>query len=404
MRDHRHVGLLFLDLDHFKHINDTMGHSIGDSLLCAIAGRLEQSVRQTDTLARLGGDEFVIALTAVDHAEDISIVANSILTSLSVPINLEGIELYTSASIGIAVFPEDGLDVDTLLKHADMAMYKAKAYGRNNFQYFSHDMNEKATERLMLENDLRKACDRGELFLEYQPQINLQTGIPVGMESLVRWQHPLFGLILPARFIPLAEETGLINPIGQWILRSACQQAMRWYTAGLPTVRVGVNISASQFAQQNFLDSVQAIISEVGLPTDWLDIELTESAVMSDVDRTAHVLRELKGSGISISIDDFGTGYSSLSHLKRFPLDRLKIDRSFVAKVHEDPNDAAIVEAIIHMSHSLGLTVIAEGVELNEQFTFLAERGCDEIQGYVLSVPLSAEEAGRFMEGRRSAV
>ncbi len=401
-RDNRNVGVLFLDLDHFKNINDTMGHNIGDRLLCAIAGRIEQSLRKTDTLSRLGGDEFVIALPAVNKEEDILTVANNILAALSAPIRLDGIELYTSASIGIAVYPEDGHDVDTLLKHADMAMYKAKDHGRNNSQFFSHEMYEKATERLMLENDLRKACDRGELFLEFQPQINILTGKIVGVESLVRWQHPLLGLVPPLRFIPLAEETGLINPIGHWILRSACQQAMKWRAAGLPAVRVGVNISACQFAQQDFLENVQAIISDVGLPTDWLDIELTESAIMSDVDRSAHVLSELKDSGISISIDDFGTGYSSLSRLKRFPLDRLKIDRSFVTKVHEDPNDAAIAEAIISMSHSLGLTVIAEGIELREQLTFLAGRGCDEMQGFLLSVPLSADEAGRFMEECRS--
>ena len=401
-RDKRHVGLLFLDLDNFKNINDSMGHSIGDKLLCNIARRLEKSVRDTDTLARLGGDEFVIVLTAVNRAEDISLVAYNILTALSTPLDLEGIELYTGASIGIAIFPEDGNDVDTLLKHADMAMYKAKDHGRNNFQFFSHDMNEKATERLLLGNNLRKAIERDELYLVYQPQVNLHTGKLVGLESLVRWQHPELGLVSPTRFIPLAEETGLINPIGQWVLKNACQQAMKWNNAGLPTIRVAVNISARQFAQHDFLESFLAIVAEVGLPTDWLEIELTESAIMSDVKRTANILSELKSSGISISIDDFGTGYSSLGSLKQFPLDRLKIDRSFVNKVHEDSNDGAIAEAIIRMSHSLGLKVVAEGVELKAQLTFLAERGCDEMQGYLLSKPLSAEAAGLFMETCRT--
>jgi diguanylate cyclase (GGDEF)-like protein/PAS domain S-box-containing protein len=401
-RDKRHVGLLFLDLDNFKNINDSMGHSIGDNLLCDIARRLENVIRKTDTLARLGGDEFVIALTAVNKAEDVSLIANNVLAALSAPLDLQGIELYTSASIGISIFPEDGNDIDTLLKHADLAMYKAKDHGRNNFKFFSHDMNEKVTERLLLENNLRKACERGELFLVYQPQVNIQTGQLVGVESLVRWQHPLLGLVPPDRFIPLAEETGLINPIGQWILRSACQQAMTWHTAGLPPIRVAVNISARQFAQHDFLESVQTIVSEVGLPTDWLELELTESAIMTDVERTAQTLHELKDSGISISIDDFGTGYSSLSNLKRFPLDRLKIDRSFVTKVHENTNDGAIAEAIIRMSHSLGLNVIAEGIELNEQLTFLAERGCNEMQGYLLSKPLSVDDAGIFMSGCRA--
>lgn len=401
-RDKRHVGLLFLDLDNFKNINDTMGHSIGDRLLCTIARRLEESIRTTDTLARLGGDEFVVALTAINHAEDISIVANNILTALSAPLNIEGSELYTSASIGIAIFPEDGNDVDTLLKHADLAMYKAKDHGRNNFRFFSHDMNEKATERLLLENNLRKAIERGELFLVYQPQVNLQSGRLVGLESLVRWQHPALGLVSPTRFIPLAEETGLINPIGKWVLKNVCQQAMKWKNAGLPAIRVAVNISARQFAQHDFLECFFAIVAEVGLPTEWLEIELTETAIMSDVKRTANILREIKSAGISISIDDFGTGYSSLGTLKQFPLDRLKIDRSFVNMVHEDSNDGAIAEAIIRMSHSLGLNVVAEGVELKEQLTFLAERGCDEMQGYFLSKPLSSEAAGLFMEGCRS--
>jgi EAL domain-containing protein (putative c-di-GMP-specific phosphodiesterase class I) len=281
-------------------------------------------------------------------------------------------------------------------------MYKAKEFGRNNFQYFSHDMNVKATERLLLENCLRKAVERGELYLVYQPQVNLHTGTLVGVEALLRWQHPELGLVPPDRFIPLAEETGLIGPIGKWVFENSCRQAMKWHTAGLPAIRVAVNISARQFAQDDFLESVLAIIADSGLPANWLEIELTESAIMTDVKRTSKILRELKNAGISISIDDFGTGYSSLGYLKQFPLDRLKIDRSFVCRVHEDANDAAIAEAIIKMSHALGLLVIAEGIELQEQLIFLAELGCDEIQGYLLSQPLSAEEAGRFMEGCRS--
>jgi len=321
---------------------------------------------------------------------------------VSAPLNLEGTELYTSASIGIAIFPEDGHDVDTLLKHADLAMYKAKEFGRNNFQYFSRDMNVKAGERLMLENCLRKAVDRGELYLVYQPQVNLHSGALVGVEALLRWQHPELGLVPPAQFIPLAEETGLIGPIGKWVFESSCRQAMKWYEAGLPAIRVAVNISARQFAQDDFLESIRATVSDCGLPPQWLEIELTESAIMTDVKRTSSILRELKNTGISISIDDFGTGYSSLGYLKQFPLDRLKIDRSFVCRVHEDANDAAIAEAIIKMSHALGLLVVAEGIELQEQLLYLAGLGCDEIQGYLLSMPLSADEAGRFMEGCRS--
>jgi diguanylate cyclase (GGDEF)-like protein len=396
-RDTRKVGVLFLDLDHFKNVNDTLGHSIGDELLCTMARRLDRLTRKTDTIARLGGDEFIIVLSAVKHAEDISKVANNVLIEVSTPVTIDEIELYTSASIGISIFPEDGDNITSLLKHADLAMYKAKSIGRNNFQFFSHEMNEKATEKLMLENYLRKACEREELFLVYQPQVNLRTGKVVGVESLARWQHPVLGLVSPVKFIPIAEECGLIIPIGQWVFRNACQQALQWYNAGLPKIRVAVNVSSHQFAHHDFLEDVQATIFELGLPTDWLEIELTESAIMSDIKQTAKILSKLKEMGISISIDDFGTGYSSLSSLKHFPLDRLKIDKSFVNKVHIDTNDGAIAEAIIKISHTLGLNVIAEGVELDEQLTFLKERGCDEMQGYLYSMPLTAEAAGHFM-------
>jgi len=391
------MGVLFLDLDRFKGINDTLGHVAGDRLLKAVAERLSSSVRETDTVSRLGGDEFIVVLSSLSHEEDIAKAAEKILAVISGAIMIDNREIFTTASIGIAVFPNDGSDINILLKNADIAMYQAKDQGRNNFQFFSRDMNVKALEHLMLETSLRRALEREELFLVYQPQLNLKSGEVVGMEALMRWRHPDLGVLLPAKFIPLAEETGLIIPIGKWALRTACAQNKSWQESGYLPLRIAVNISGGQFRQQNFVEMVAAILKETGLAAAQLELELTESMVMTNAAATVTLLRDLKAMGVSLSIDDFGTGYSSLSYLKHFPIDRVKIDRSFVRDITRNPDDAAIAAAIIAMSHSLNLKVTAEGVEHQDQLEFLSSRGCDEIQGFLLTSPLSTEELARFL-------
>jgi diguanylate cyclase (GGDEF)-like protein len=392
------VGLLLLDLDRFKLVNDTLGHEFGDKLLNEVAQRVNDCIRDSDTLARLGGDEFVVVLNGINGAQDAAKVAKKIIDMLAKPIVIEGHEVFATTSIGISLFPNDGMDKNALITNADLAMYRAKEEGRNHFQFYTYGMNATTVENLTLENDLRRAIERDELLLHYQPQIRLPDRRIVGVEALVRWQHPELGLIPPARFIPIAEETGLIVPIGQWVLNQACAQAKQWLDAGLPPVEVSVNMSSRQFHQEDMLATVTDALEKTGLSADQLVLEITESSLMLKPDDAVITLCLLHNMGVGIAIDDFGTGYSSLGHLKRFPLQCLKIDRSFVNEVTENPEDAAIVRAILAMAHSLKLKVVAEGVELEKQLEFLDDAGCDEIQGFLISKPAPAEEiAERFL-------
>ncbi len=399
-RDQKRAAVLFLDLDRFKGVNDTLGHIMGDRLLQEVARRLSSCLRETDTVARIGGDEFVVLLTGLSKGQEeyISIIARKILDQLSTPVILDDKEIFTSCSIGIAVCPGDGEEVDTLLKHADLAMYQAKEQGRNNFQFFSRQMNDKVLERLMLENNLRRALERDELFLVYQPKMDLEHGALSGMEALLRWNHPELGLIMPGRFMPLAEETGLIRPIGEWVLRTACTQNKAWQDAGQAVLPISVNLSGKQMLQQDLAEKVASALAESGLAPHYLELELTESTVMSSAEETIIILQKLKQMGVSLAVDDFGTGYSSLSYLKHFPIDRLKIDRTFVRDITSNPDDAAIAEAIIAMAESLKLRVTAEGVELKEQLDFLLTRGCDEMQGFYFSHPIPADKMVTFFK------
>jgi len=390
-RDQQLVGVLLLDLDRFKSINDAFGHRAGDKLLKTVARRLAACIRESDTLACLGGDEFVVILAGVNSAEGITTAAKKILMLVSEPVYIDGQEIYTSGSIGIAVYPMDGDDSDTLLKHADLAMYQAKELERNNFQFFSSEMNVKVQERVMLENSMRKALEREEFFLVYQPQVDARSGQITGMEALLRWQHPDLGLLGPDKFIALAEETGFILPIGEWVLQSACRQNKAWQQQGLPSVRVAVNLSAKQFGQYHLDEMISATLMETGLEPEWLELEITESAIMKNAEQTSIILRKLKEMGISLAIDDFGTGYSSLAYLKHFPISRLKIDRSFIQDITTNPDDAAIAEIIIAMAQTLKLSVIAEGVETRAQMELLSFNNCIEMQGFLFSRPVPAE-------------
>ncbi len=349
-------------------------------------------VRDSDTLARLGGDEFVVILNNVTHEEGITSVSKKILAVISEPIYIDGQEIYTSASIGIAVYPMNGEDTHTLLKHADLAMYQAKELDRNNFQFFSREMNIKVLERMMLENSMRKALEREEFFLVYQPQVDARSGRIVGIEALLRWNHPDMGLLAPDKFIYLAEETGFIIPIGEWVIRTACRQNKAWQDDGLPPIRMAVNLSAKQFDQQHLDEAIAATLMETGLDPKWLEIEITESAIMRNPELSISMLRKLKEMGITLAIDDFGTGYSSLSNLKHFPISRLKIDRSFVRDIISNPDDAAIAEIIVAMAHTLKLDVLAEGVETRAQMEFLSFHNCVEMQGYLFSRPVRTNE------------
>jgi len=392
---HRHdcgLAVLFIDLDHFKNINDSLGHDAGDLLLTEVASRLSGNVREGDTVARQGGDEFVLILSEIREDTDVPVVAQKILKAMSAPFDIGGRELHITCSIGIASYPKDGEDRQTLLKNADAAMYSAKKLGRNNTQYYSAEMNVKAMERLVLENGLHHALERAEFLLHYQPQVDLRSGEIAGMEALVRWQHPKLGLVSPAMFIPVAEDSGLIVELGEWVLRTACAQNKAWQLAGLKPISVAVNLSARQFRQPDLVEKVAAILDETGLDPACLELELTESLVMQDVEKTIATLGKLKAMGIKLSIDDFGTGYSSLSYLKRFPIDTLKIDQSFVRDITTDPDDAAIAKSIISMAHDMQLRVIAEGVETEAQKLFLQQRHCDEMQGYLFSRPVPAAE------------
>ncbi|GAB7027626.1 sensor domain-containing protein [Geotalea toluenoxydans] len=399
VRDNRKVAIMCLDLDRFKSINDTLGHVAGDSLLATVAERLTECVWETDTVARIGGDEFVIIISAIEHAEDLNKIAEKILAAISKPLALNGQEIFITASIGIAIYPEDGTDVQGLLKNADLAMYKAKDQGRDTFQYFSQEMNVQTLEHLILENSLRRALERNEFVIFYQPQMDLKSGRLVGMEALIRWQHPDLGLLPPSRFIPMAEETGLILPIGEWALQTACAKNRAWMDAGFMPLRVAVNLCGIQFRQKKFIELIEAVLKKTGLAPSQLELELTESMLMSKAEESTTVLHKLKEMGVSLAIDDFGTGYSSLSYLKNFPINRVKIDRSFIRDVPNNPDDTAIVSAIIAMAHNLNLKVTAEGVENHSQLEFLSTRNCNEIQGYLLSSPLPEAEFTRFLRG-----
>ena len=386
------VGVIFLDLDRFKIINDTLGHTAGDKLLQEIAKRLENSVRTVDAVARLGGDEFTILVTGLTKMEGIAKIANKILETVKQPLDIEGQQLYVTTSMGISIYPNDGKDVTTLLKNADAAMYLAKEKGRNNYQLYTASMNEKAFERLKMENNLRRALDQDEFVLYYQPRININTKEVIGMEALIRWQHPEKGLVPPNDFIPIVEETGLIVPIGEWVLRTACAQNKAWQEAGYPKVRVAVNISARQFQLQNFVETVTKALEETGLDPRWLELEITESVAMQNVEYTYDMLKRLQTMGIDLAIDDFGTGYSSLSYLKKFPINKLKIDKSFVEEISTNPDSAAIAQTVLVLGKSLKFGVVAEGVENQEQVDFLQGNDCEEMQGYLFGKPIPAEE------------
>ncbi len=396
-RNKRLAVVMFVDLDQFKKINDTLGHSIGDKVLKDAAKRLESCVRNCDTVARWGGDEFTLLFENIAHVDDIQVISQKILEVMSKPFMLEGQECYCSASIGISVCPDDSEDSDILLKFADLAMYRAKEKGRNNYQYYSHEMGAESSNKLILETQLRHAIERNELILHYQPFFNVTTGKIVGTEALVRWNHPVLGTLPPAKFISLAEETGLILPIGEWVLRTACSQNRKWQEEGLPPICMAVNISGKQFEQHDIVETISRILAETGLSAKHLELEMTESVVMKKTEGAISVLHRLHDMGTRISIDDFGTGYSSLSYLKKFPIDTLKIDRSFIRDVTVNPEDAAITQAIIAMARSLKLRVVAEAVETKDQLDFLKSHLCDEVQGFYFSPPLPPEVFKAFL-------
>jgi len=383
------IGVMLLDLDHFKLINDASGHRAGDALLKEVAHRLKSCVRETDTVARLGGDEFVIILTDLPQADDVDQIAEKILGTLSRPIEVAGRDVFVTASIGVSLYPRDGDHGEILLRYADMAMYRVKEHGRNSVRQFVPEMGSTAISRLDMEAALRRGLERGEFLLHYQPKIDLPSQRIVGAEALIRWQHPQIGLVHPIEFIHLAEETGLILPLGEWVLREVCQQQVRWRAQNLPPIKIAINMSARQFRQEDLADHIAAVFAGTGADPGQFILELTESMVMHDVDSTLASLRALKKLGVSLSLDDFGTGYSSLSYLRRFPIDELKIDRSFINDIHTNSDDAAIAGAIVAMARSLSLSVVAEGVEKKEQAELLASLGCNQVQGYYYARPMA---------------
>lgn len=385
------AALIFLDLDRFKNINDTLGHKAGDVLLSETANRLTGCMRGSDTVARLGGDEFTVILPGINNVASVAQMAQKIIEAISIPFTLEGQDVFVTTSIGISLYPLNGKTVDTLSKTADIAMYQAKALGRNNFQFFRDSSDGGIAALFTLENHLRRALDRNELVVHYQPQVDIEAGKITGMEALLRWQHSQRGEIMPDEFIPLAEESGLIIPIGEWVLRQACIQNKAWQDAGLPPIRMAVNISALQLKQKNFAEIVAMVLDETGLDPNWLELELTESVVMQNAEEAIKQLNQLKSIGVWLSIDDFGTGYSSLSYLKRLPIDTVKIDKSFIHNVTSNEDDASISEAIIALANSLHLKVIAEGVENSDQLYFLREHHCCDAQGFFFSRPLHPE-------------
>jgi diguanylate cyclase (GGDEF)-like protein len=388
---------MFVDLDRFKYINDSLGHVVGDQLLRAVAEQLTMCVRSSDTVSRQGGDEFVLVLSEMTHASDAVGTAKKILAAVAEPHFVLGHELHITATIGVSVYPEDGHDVETLVRNADTAMYHAKERGSGCYQFFQREMNVRAVERQSLEHGLRRALGRQEFILHYQPKMDLESGGMSGAEALIRWRHPDRGLMLPTQFVPIAEDSGLIVPIGRWVLGEACRQAQAWQDAGLRPMPVAVNVSAVEFWSPDFLDDVRRIVEQTRLKPCYLELELTESVLMAHGESTVSVLRGLKALGVQLALDDFGTGYSSLSYLNEFPIDALKVDESFVRTITDDPRGAPIVCAVISMAKSLNQRVIAEGVETVEQLAFLRAQHCDEGQGYYFSRPLAAEQFAKLL-------
>jgi diguanylate cyclase (GGDEF)-like protein/PAS domain S-box-containing protein len=397
-RQGKQLAVMFVDLDQFKRINDSLGHEVGDKLLQSIAGRLKASVWRTDTVSRLGGDEFLVLLSQIVHAEDAAISVRKILREFASPHIIDGKSIDINASIGVSTYPTDGSEARTLINKADAAMYDAKQHGRNGFRFFLQDMQERISDRQLLEGDLRYALGRNEFVLHYQPKFNLQTGQIIGVEALIRWTHPQRGMVSPALFVPIAEECGLILPIGRWVLLEACKQARAWSDSGLGNLPIAVNVSATEFADKEFISGVRTVLISTGVEPSNLELELTESVLMRDAESTVRTLDALKAMGVRLAIDDFGTGYSSFTYLRRFAVDTLKLDQSFVQKITQDLGDATIVSAMINIGNSLGLRVIAEGVETKAHFEFLQSHGCSEGQGYFFSRPVVAEQAGKLLE------
>jgi diguanylate cyclase (GGDEF)-like protein/PAS domain S-box-containing protein len=392
------IAVLFMDLDRFKHINDSLGHDTGDQLLQAVARRLERCVRESDTVGRQGGDEFVAVLSELDTPENAGIGAAKLLAALTFPYHIGAHDVIVPVSIGVSIYPDDGDNAEALIRNADTAMYHAKENGRNNYQFFKQEMNVRASERQFIEGGLRVALEHNEFSLHYQPKVDLGTGAVTGVEALLRWKHPERGFIPPAQFIPIAEDTGLILPIGQWVLREACEQSRAWLDAGFAPVPMAVNISAVEFRSKDFVESVRAILQESKLDPHCLELELTETVLMKHAESTVTMLRALKEIGVQLTVDDFGTGYSSLSYLRQFPVDSLKVDQSFVHEISSHKDDAAIVSAVISMGNSLKKRVIAEGVETREQLDFLTAEGCEEAQGYYFNRPMVADQFAKLLE------
>jgi diguanylate cyclase (GGDEF)-like protein len=397
-RHGKKVAVLFLDLDGFKHINDSLGHPIGDKLLQSIAQRLVDCVRGSDTVSRQGGDEFVVLLSEVEHSADVAITARRMLRAVAEAHSIDQHDLHVTTSIGLSVYPDDGLDAETLIKNADTAMYQAKENGRQSYQFFKPAMNVRAVERQSIEESLRRAVERKEFALHYQPKVNLKSGEITGAEALLRWIHPTRGFVPPGQFIPVAEDCGLILPIGNWVLREACKQAKDWLDAGLPLGTMAVNISAMEFRNENFLSGIFQILKDTGLDPRCLELELTESVLMKHAESTQSILKALRAKGVQLAVDDFGTGYSSLSYLRKFPIDALKIDQSFVRQITGFPDETTIVTAIIAMGRSLKLRVVAEGVEIKEELEFLQEHLCEEAQGYYFSKPVVPQQFAKLLE------
>jgi diguanylate cyclase (GGDEF)-like protein len=392
--------VLFIDLDRFKNINDSLGHHVGDGLLRSVSKSLLKAVRIGDTVSRLGGDEFVVILNGVADVTEIAQIVNERLIPLTLaPHQVDDNELFVSCSVGIAVYPDDGDDIDTLMRNADAAMYQAKSSGRNNAQFFTREMDLRARERLNIENELRHALERQEIRLFYQPRVDCRSGRLLGTEALARWQHPERGLIPPTQFIPIAEESGLIVPIGVWIIGEACRQQAAWRDQGVGDILISINISAAQLRDPELVPCLQSTLLTWKVDPAKIELELTETLLMEDVPATIDLLNRLKALGISLSVDDFGTGYSSLNYLHRFPIDKLKIDKSFVSNMLADSNNLAITRTIISLGHTLGLKVVAEGVEHEEEARMLAAAGCDELQGYLFSKPLPASEFADWIRG-----
>ncbi len=397
LRNKRTLALMLLDLDHFKIINDTLGHPTGDQLLVQVAQRLNAAVRNSDLVARLGGDEFIIMLPEIDTSADVAHVAEKIRKSISEPYLINGQELRTSPSIGICLYPDDATEAQDLIKKADVAMYHAKANGRGNYQFFNEGLQQAALKRVRVESELRVGLEKQQFTLHYQPQLDLRTGQLVGVEALVRWQHPVHGLVPPMDFIPIAEETGLIIPLGDWVLQEACRQLAQWRDSGISHIRMSVNLAASQFSDRGLPARIQEVMAAHDLPAGSIDLEVTESMTMKSPSATVEMMKVLTGHGQSLSIDDFGTGYSSLAYLKLFPISTLKIDRSFVKDIETDENDASICDITVLLAHKLGMKVVAEGVETEAQLKYLLSIGCEKIQGYLISRPLPAEQMEHFI-------